>query len=394
MSDDVLSGMDFDAVGSAMESHSAQLRPLGDIPDIPATPDVPEPGPQEPDAVEDTEEVVEETIEELPEVEESLEDPQEVEEEPNEEAEEESNEEADEPAEEKPKSGKLKAILRKEQKLLETKREFKQLQDKLKAEREEFEKMKSEFDFEKVKQMEELFTAVKEGGRDGKRKLLDTLGVTDEDILKASFETNPEWVKKNLKDFVDELGADIDPKSREQREKEAALANKEEEIRKKEEAQAERDAKAQSHKVINKWLSPVIEQYPVVRAWDSETVIDDIVANISAMQAHGVVTDKTKIPEVLDMILPELEQHYTQMISGPMSAVQSKRAKEASKRTKTEAVNEGRKPKSQKIKPAKTLKGNRTAAPKKQEVDVENVPVRERHNLIDHDVINDFLKSI
>jgi hypothetical protein len=112
------------------------------------------------------------------------------------------------------------------------------------------------------------------------------------------------------------------------------------------------------------------------------------------MRENGIVNESEKLDKVLDMILPELEQHYTQMISGPMSAVQSKRAKEASKSRKTEVAKEDKPDKPKKTKTSKTLKGSRNAAPKGKEIDIESVPVHERSKFIDRSVVKDLLKGL
>jgi hypothetical protein len=294
---------------------------------------------------EQSEEVVEDESKEEEEVSEELD--IDLDEELKEEAKEEDK---DEEKIEESKSPKLKALLKREAKLLEQRKEIESVKKSFEEDKKKFDEELSQYNMEEIRKIQKFAEKLKEGDATAKKELWGYVGVSAKDFLSRAFEMNPKFVRETFKEYLDKEGKSFDPETKE-REKELAQLRREKEETEK--ILKEKETKEIENNYKKQLVSSVkfTEETPILQSLPADELGDVLLSTIRKMTEKNPALKSKKISEIIPSILPKLEQHYERMYEPVIKAYTAKKSKQTSK-SKTEVKDSVSKTES---KPGKTL---------------------------------------
>lgn len=274
--------------------------------------------------------------ESLPETEENVEPEESVE--PAEEAKEENVEpDAGEDIKEADNTPKLKALLKREQKLLEEKRGIEAEKAKIEAEKAKLEESLKKYDMTEIEKIQKVSSLLKEGK--GKKELFDLVGVSPKEFLKKSFEFNPAFVRETFKELL--ADKQFNPEEDEISKEKKAL----EEEKKALEAEKAEKKLSQTKEVLYNTID--FSKSSILSALPKEEVEEALYDTAIALLQKRPELKVKPLKEIVSMVSPAIEQVYKKkyeklasvLLQSKTSTVKTDVNKEKGKKTPSNSSN-------------------------------------------------------
>ena len=307
---------------------------------------------------------------------------EEVVEEAKEEAkEEEAKEEEAKEEDSKDKSPKLKAILKREAKIVEARKEIDNSKKEIETMKQEIESKKAElakFDLPEIAKLHKLALGLKANDVEAKRELWNYVGMSPKDFLEASFKANPKFVRDTFKDILDKDGKEFRPEDKE-KEDEISKLKREKEDRDRAELQRKSQEAVVKQRDTVAGMVVFTEDTPILQSLPREELGDILVQTIQAVVKKNPALREESLSVLIPKLLPKIEQHYEKMYEPALKALEAKRAKKGQAESNDSKSEVASSKSTQDPKKSKTLKKS-TGKGNSQSTDeaVMQVPVRDR----------------